>query len=140
MKDHAAPSGSKPLEQSGEHSFDFDELSLGFTMFGSIDHLQVPREQKKILEFAGGSHGHMQELTEFGAPPAAATLRNVRRNRTGCTPDLAAKSVAFFRRKPTRNSVNFKNKPMAAAPNLQLAKILHFALPFQCANGATNYL
>ena len=140
MNETVTCSGAKALEQSGEHALYFNELCLGFTMAGNVDHLQITREEKKILEFTGGPHRNMQELAKLCSSPATAPFRNVRWNRTGCTPDLAAKPKAFVCWKLTRNLINMKNKLMAAAPNLELAEVLHFALSFHCANGTRNYL
>lgn len=140
INETAAPLRAKPLEQAREHSLYLDQFSLGTAMFANLDHVQVPGEQKKVLEFAGRSHRHVQELAEFGAPSSAATLRNVCGNRTGGPSDLTAEPKALFNRELTRNSINLKNKLMAAAPNLQLPEVLHLALPFHRASDAGNYL
>jgi hypothetical protein len=40
----------------------------------------------------------------------------------------------------TRYSINIERKLVAAAPNLELAEVLHLALPFYGADGPWNYL
>jgi hypothetical protein len=130
----------KALEQSGEHSFYFKELRLGISMLDNLDHAQVAREQKKILEFAGGAHRHVQELAKFSPPPAAAALCDVCGDRTGCTPDLAAESKPLVRRKLARNLVRTENELVASTPNLELAEVLHFADLSHIVVGTMNYL
>jgi hypothetical protein len=115
----------KLLQQAGEHSFYFEKLGFGYAVFSGVDHVQVMNKQKKILKLAGGAHRHMQELTKFGAPSAAATLRNIGRDRAGCAPNLSAQPKALFYRKQARNFVNKQDKLVTTPPNLKLPKVLH---------------
>jgi hypothetical protein len=105
-----------------------------------IEHFQVSREQKKILEFTCRSHRDIEELAQFGAPPSAATLRDVCRNRGGRAANLTAKTKSLVRRQLAGEFIGAKSQSMAATPNLQLPEILHGPSPRNRFTHIKSYL
>jgi hypothetical protein len=140
MRGVATLLGPKPLEQSRDHFLDFEKFDLSFLVPVDFKHSKVAGEKKKVLKFAGGSHGNMQELSKFSAAPSAATFRDVCRYGTGRAPDLAAEAKSLVWRKFAGNFVRLKCQFMTSAPNLQLAEILHDLASLNCFKPLSNYL
>ncbi|HET7108589.1 MAG TPA: hypothetical protein VFI38_17375 [Candidatus Acidoferrum sp.] len=133
-------SWSETLKQAGKHSLYLEKLGFDFMVPIDLKHPKVAGQQKKILEFASRSHGDIKELPKFCGPPTAATLRDVCGNGAGRSPDLAAKTKALVGRKFAGKFVCTKGHSVAAAPNLQLAEVLHDLTPLASLQVLRNYL
>jgi hypothetical protein len=113
------------LQQGGKHPLYFQKFCLDIPMLCGIKHTQIACEQKEVFEFAGRSHRHVQELPQLAPSSTPAALGNIRWNRAGRAPNLAAYPKPFLRWKLARQMVNAQHEFMTAAPHLKFVKILH---------------
>jgi hypothetical protein len=69
------------LKQRREHAFDLYGFAQQPVVVGLLEELKIARQQKMILQFAGGAASDPAEASQFRIPIPAATLRQVGTNR-----------------------------------------------------------
>ena len=140
MQDARACSRSETLKQAGDHFLYFEKLAFDFMVSIEFNHPKISGQQQKVLKFASRSHGNIKKLSQLSRSSATAAFSDVRGNRTGRPPDLAAQPKSFVRWEFTGEFVSVEGKSVTAAPNVEFAKILHAMASIDKSNLFVNYL
>ncbi len=119
----------EPLDERGEHPLDLDNFVFHVEVFAFFEEAQIVGQQEVIFQFAGRSHGDLEEASEIRYCPPSTSLGDVRRDRARTAPDLTREPVSLVARKPLRDPINHKSQSMSLLPNLKLPEILHKGIP-----------
>ncbi|HSA93562.1 MAG TPA: hypothetical protein VLE48_11170, partial [Terriglobales bacterium] len=125
--------GMQLLRESGEHSADLCKHCLKPLVIGRTEQPEILRYQKMALQFAGRSHGDLNEPRKLSIAVASTAFSQIRFNRNAATPNLAGESVQLLGRELARDPVDGQGQFVRGLPDSQVSEIP------QCGSSSTRF-
>src|SRR5271157_92899 len=113
------------FNEAGQHSLYFVDSRLQNFELLVGEKMQVLSQQNIVFKLARGPQRNVEELSQFGVCPAAATFCNVCWNGEGSPSHLACQAKGFVPRKNACDVVHAHRKSMALLPHFQFGVVLH---------------
>jgi hypothetical protein len=120
----------EPLEKCCQHSLDLKQICLDAEMLCLVQYFQVSSGQKRVFNFAGGTHRHVQELPQFRPSLTPAPFGDIGGDGTCGPANLTTHSKAFFGRELPGNGVNPQHERVTAPPHVKFSEVLQGVSPY----------